>query len=202
MAYNGGCVVAMGGKNCVAIASDKRFGISYSTVSMECPKTFEMGPYLHLGLAGLHTDVLTVYQRLKFRLNLFELQENRFIKPKTFSSMVSNLLYERRFGPYFVEPIIAGLDPVTFQPFISVMDLIGCANVCSDFAVIGTSNEQLYGMCEALWKPDLEPEDLFESISQALMNAFDRDAYSGWGGVVTIIEKDKVTVKDLRTRMD
>ena len=32
------------------------------------------------------------------------------------------------------------------------MDLIGCANVCSDFAVIGTSNEQLYGMCEALWK--------------------------------------------------
>jgi 20S proteasome subunit beta 3 len=35
------------------------------------------------------------------------------------------------------------------------MDLIGCANVCSDFAVVGTSNEQLYGMCEALWKPDL-----------------------------------------------
>ena len=62
--------------------------------------------------------------------------------------------YLSRFGPYFIEPIIAGLDPVTYKPFISVMDLIGCANVCSDFAVVGTSNEQLYGMCEALWKPD------------------------------------------------
>ena len=35
-------------------------------------------------------------QRLKFRLNLYELKENRRIKPKTFLSMVSNLLYSRR----------------------------------------------------------------------------------------------------------
>lgn len=126
-------------------------------------------------------------QRLKFRLNLYELQENRHIKPKTFSSMVSNLLYERRFGPYFIEPIIAGLDPKTSEPFISVMDLIGQPCVSKDFAVAGSSSEQLYGMCEALWRPDLQPEDLFETISQALMNAFDRDAYSGWGAVVYVM---------------
>ena len=34
---------------------------------------------------------------------------------------VSNMLYERRFGPFFVEPIVAGLDPVTFQPYICNM---------------------------------------------------------------------------------
>lgn len=61
MSYNGGTVVAMAGKNCVAIASDKRYGIQYSTVSMEFPKVFEMGPHLYLGLAGLATDVQTVY---------------------------------------------------------------------------------------------------------------------------------------------
>jgi len=60
MTYNGGSVVAMAGKNCVAIASDKRFGIQYSTVSMDFPKVFEMGPNLFLGLAGLATDVQTV----------------------------------------------------------------------------------------------------------------------------------------------
>ena len=31
------------------------------------------------------------------------------------------------------------------------------------------------------------PDDLFETISQALMNAFDRDAVSGWGAVVYIM---------------
>lgn len=32
-----------------------------------------------------------------------------------------------------------------------------------------------------------EPEDLFETISQALLNAVDRDALSGWGAVVHIM---------------
>ncbi|KAJ8939312.1 hypothetical protein NQ314_011170 [Rhamnusium bicolor] len=66
----------------------------------------------------------------------------------------------------------------------------------------GTASAQLYGMCEALWEPNLGPEDLFETTSQALINAFDRDAISGWGATVYIIEKDKVTIKNLKTRMD
>jgi 20S proteasome alpha/beta subunit len=44
-------------------------------------------------------------------------------------------------------------------------------------------------MAESLWEADLAPEDLFETISQTLLNAVDRDAYSGWGAVVWIIEK-------------
>ena len=58
------------------------------------------------------------------------------------------------------------------------------------------------GMCETLWKPNMTPDELFECISQALMNAMDRDASSGWGAVVNIIEKDKITTKKLKTRMD
>ena len=42
------------------------------------------------------------------------------------------MLYERRFGPFFVEPIVAGLDPVTFQPYICNMDLIGTNLICTN----------------------------------------------------------------------
>lgn len=202
MSYNGSAIVAMRGKNCVAIASDRRFGIQAQTVSMERQKIFEMAPRLYIGLSGLGTDVQTVANRLKFRLNLYTLRENRNIKPKTFMSMVANLLYERRFGPYFTEPVIAGLDPKTFEPFICNLDLIGCPMVTDDFVVAGTCTEQLYGMCESLWQPDLEPDDLFETISQALLNAVDRDAVSGWGVIVHVIEKDKITTKTLKARMD
>jgi 20S proteasome subunit beta 3 len=202
MAYNGGAIIAMKGKNCVAIAADKRLGVRGHTISMDFKKIFEMGPHLYVGLPGLATDTVTVFQRLRFRLNLYELRENRRVQPETFASMVSNLLYERRFGPYFVEPVVAGLDAKTGEPYICNMDLIGCLNEPKDFVVGGTCSEQLYGMCEALWEPDLGPEDLFETISQALVNAMDRDAISGWGGVVHIIEKDKVTTKNIKTRMD
>ena len=58
------------------------------------------------------------------------------------------------------------------------------------------------GMCETLWKPKMNPDELFECISQSLMNAMDRDASSGWGAIVHIIEKDKVTTRKLKTRMD
>jgi 20S proteasome subunit beta 3 len=202
MSYNGAAVVAMKGKDCVAIASDRRFGIQAQTVAMDFQKIFEMGPHLYVGLPGLATDVITVSQKLKFRLNLYELRENRHIKPKTFMSMISNLLYERRFGPYFVEPVIAGLDPKTMEPFVASLDLIGCPMETEDFVVSGTCTEQMYGMCESLWEPDMEPDMLFECISQALMNAVDRDAVSGWGGIVHIIEKDKVTTRTLKARMD
>lgn len=67
------------------------------------------------------------------------------------------------------------------------MDLIGCINFAKDFVVSGTAGPNLYGMCESLWEPNLEPEDLFETISQALLNAQDRDALSGWGAVVHVM---------------
>ncbi|KAG2461095.1 PSB3 protein, partial [Polypterus senegalus] len=187
MSYNGGAVMAMRGKNCVAIAADRRFGIQAQMVTTDFQKIFPMGDRLFIGLAGLATDVQTVSQRLKFRLNLYELKEGRQIKPKTFMSMVSNLLYERRFGPYYVEPVIAGLDPKTFEPFICSLDLIGCPMITEDFVVSGTCAEQMYGMCESLWEPNMEPEDLFETISQAMLNAVDRDAVSGMGVIVHVM---------------
>lgn len=60
MEYNGGAVVAMVGKNCVAIASDKRLGQRGLTVSNDFPKAFCVSPQLYIGLAGLATDVQTL----------------------------------------------------------------------------------------------------------------------------------------------
>ena len=58
------------------------------------------------------------------------------------------------------------------------------------------------GMCEALWQPDMNTEEIFECIAQALTNALDRDASSGWGAVVHIIEAERITTKKIKTRMD
>lgn len=35
MAYNGGCVVAMTGKDCVAIATDHRFGVQVNILILQ-----------------------------------------------------------------------------------------------------------------------------------------------------------------------
>lgn len=123
------------------------------------------------------------------------------MKPEAFSALVSTMLYEKRFGPWFCEPVIAGLDAEN-KPFLSGMDLIGAPVFTDDFVVCGTCTSNLHGTCEALYRKDMEPEDLFEVLSQCLLASMDRDALSGWGAVVHIITPEGVTTRHLKTRQD
>lgn len=168
---------------------------------MDATRIFPMHEKLYLGLTGLMTDVTTLDQLFRFKLEMYEMRENRKIKPKTFANLVSSTLYGKRFGPYFSEPVIAGLDKDN-KPFLCSMDLLGCIAEADDFAVAGTCAESLLGTCETFYRPNLEPDDLFETVSQSLLAALDRDCISGWGAVVHIITKDGVTTRELDGRMD
>ena len=267
--YNGAAIIAMAGKNCVAIASDLRFGVQLCTMAMDFKKVFQIHDKCFVGLAGLATDMQTLcvalahvllveqpspppraaahaaraprggaarrggrrarqnlglraspaaprahnrrargcvarsrrLQRFQFRHNLYKLREDRDMKPSVFANFVSNLLYEKRFGPYFCEPVIAGLEP-DGTPYITGMDLIGAMAPADNFIVSGTANESLLGACESLYREDLEPEELFEVISQAMLSTLGRDSMSGWGAVVNVITMDGVITRTIRTRMD
>ncbi len=76
------------------------------------------------------------------------------MKPATFGQMLSATLYERRFGPYFVSPVVAGLDD-DGTPYLCGMDSIGAIETAKDFMVAGTAQDSLYGMCESMYQPDL-----------------------------------------------
>ena len=143
------------------------------------------------------------------------------------------MLYERRFGPFFVEPIVAGLDPVTFKPYICNMVSKITLNF-KDFCVRGSyffafrtqlatslsqSTSWLAAPARSSWwacaklcgSPRWSQTSFLSAFRrcsasslccqfynctcfQAVMNAMDRDAISGWGAVVHIIEKDKVNL--------
>lgn len=199
--YNGAAIIAMKGKDCVAIAADRRFGVQALTLATDFKKIFPITTKTYIGLAGLATDVQTMSEKLRFKVNMYKLREEKEIDTKTFAHLVSSTLYEKRFGPYFTAPVIAGLEK-NGDPFICSMDYIGCINFAKDFVVAGTASTQLYGMCESFWEPDMDSETLFEAISQSLLNGVDRDAISGWGGIVHVITKDGVITKLLKGRMD
>jgi len=187
-------------------------------------------------MSGLITDMQTLHNKLNFRVKLYELREERKIKPETFANLVSSVLYSARyagallaekknyfkpanflllflsFGPWFIEPVVCGLQDKDGKkdgnfsflalfwptlkttplfscpvPFICAMDLIGAPVYTNDFLVAGTSGPELYGVCEAMYRPNLEPDDLFETISQCLLAAVDRDCLAGWGAIVHIM---------------
>ncbi|KAJ1675722.1 proteasome core particle subunit beta 3 [Spiromyces aspiralis] len=199
--YNGAAVLAMVGKDCVVIGCDKRLGERALTVSTDFEKVFKVRDKLFVGLPGLATDVKTLHDRIRYRVNIYEMEEERPMQPKVLANMISSMLYQKRFGPYFIEPIIAGIDENN-KPYIASMDLIGCILTAKDFVVGGTASDNLYGMCEALWEPDMGPDDLFRLASQALVNAVDRDAMSGWGAVVHVITPEKHETYHVQMRQD
>ncbi|CAG9332571.1 PSMB3 [Blepharisma stoltei] len=199
--FHGGSILAIKGKNCVAIAMDRRLGAQYKTVSTTFQRVFKMTDKCLAGFIGLGGDVQTIGADLKYKLNLYALKENRQIQPKTLSWLISNMLYGRRFGPYFIEPLVAGLDENN-EPYISTSDSIGCMTDGDNFFCIGTASELMLGACESFVKPDLEAEELFEVASQCLLSALDRDAFSGWGAVVYIITPAGITARTLKARMD
>ena len=194
-------MIAMAGKNCVGIAADRRLGQRLTTIATDFQKVFPLDDKLYVGLAGLATDVQTLYQLLEYHIKLYELREERKMPPQVLGHLLSTLLYSKRFSPYFAEPIVAGLDDKD-QPYLAAMDLIGAGVSEDTFVVSGTCTGNLYGMCESLYRPNLEPNELAEVLAQALLSSVDRDALSGWGGVVHIITPQGVLTNELKGRQD
>jgi hypothetical protein len=58
--YNGAAIVAMAGKECVAIGSDLRLGVQFQTLATDYKKVYRIHDKLFIGLAGLSTDAQTL----------------------------------------------------------------------------------------------------------------------------------------------
>ena len=89
-------MLAMAGKNCVAIAADTRYGIQAQTIDTNFSRVFKLHDKVYYGLSGLATDVQTLDQRFKFHHKLYSLREERNMKASVFGGFASNLLYKRR----------------------------------------------------------------------------------------------------------
>ena len=114
------------------------------------PETFSgKQPYCFLSLSMISDSYVSKYvpyhtttHHIKTTLNYLN---PSFPSPhhtlSIFPALLSTILYEKRFGPYFCEPVVAGLlDDNT--PFLSGMDLIGApvfTKVCGVVVLFGLS---------------------------------------------------------------
>ncbi|ELQ74741.1 20S proteasome, regulatory subunit beta type PSMB3/PUP3 [Trachipleistophora hominis] len=199
--FYGGSVLALTGKHSAIIVSDKRLGNNSITVSTQHDRVYKMSDKVYVGMTLFVPDVQMLVRKLRMEVNLFEIEENRRIDPDEFSSLLSYTLYSHRFSPRFVDPVVAGIDAHD-KPYICSMDLLGCQSTSNDFCAVGTAEDKLYGLAEALYVPDMNDDELFVTAMQIFLNAVDRDALSGWGAEAHIISRDRVVKRTVKSRMD
>lgn len=208
MTLNGGSLLAMAGEGCVAMAVDKRFGSGPQMVTIAPRHVWSPHANLMLGFVGLEGDVRSLSEDLKIEvankrnrsLGFGTNTAERRISPPALASVTSHLLWNKR--SYFVEPLVVGLMEKTGKPFLCAMDMIGAQSFSKSFICAGAASESLYGTAEALWNPNLGPEELANVCGKAFQSALERDCLSGYGILVYLITKDGITEFDLATRND
>lgn len=205
---NGGSLLAMAGKECVALAVDKRFGSGPQMVTISPRHVWSPHPNLLLGFVGLEGDVQSLSADLKGEvtstrnraIGIGTDMRGRRISPPALASLTSHILWRKR--AYFVEPLVVGLMERTHSPYLCAMDMIGAQSVSTSFVCSGVASMSLYGTAEALWKPNMEPRELAEVCGKAFQSALERDCLSGYGILVYLITKDGIIEFDLASRSD
>lgn len=282
--FNGGSILAMAGRNSVAIAIDSRFGLGMQTISTgdngllhdddtdgiltneddhEKIMTNDQGRrggsssvgnprILHLpnsnallAWTGLYGDGIGFAEEMnvllarKVRragmLGFGGSETKRKMSPRAITMLMSHMLYRRRNSPYYVEPVVVGLESVCvpifeehpsyasrelelqsssvvqvdenaledqtnilrpkitsyrtiLKPYLCGTDMLGAQSSSQSFVCSGVASRSLHGTAEALWKPNLNDDELVEVCGKAFLSALERDILSGYGAVVYLIK--------------
>lgn len=107
---NGGTAVGIAGKDYVLIASETRLSTGYSIRTREQSKIFPLTSKILLAATGCFCDALTFAKVIEARTKNYLYEHNRTISTAACAQLVSNMLYYKRFFPYYISPLLAGLD--------------------------------------------------------------------------------------------
>lgn len=107
---NGGTVVAIAGKDYSIIASETRLSTGYQIYTREQSKMFQLTPKTVLGSTGCWCDALTFAKVIESRTKNYLHEHNRPISTPACAQLISTMLYYKRFFPYYISNIVAGLD--------------------------------------------------------------------------------------------
>ncbi|KAJ2854440.1 Proteasome subunit beta type-6 [Coemansia erecta] len=107
---NGGTSLAIAGSDYVVVASDARQSNGYIINSRYSPKAFQLTNNVILATSGYAADAKRLVEVLEQNSQMYFHKHEKPMSTTATAQMLSNTLYGRRFFPYYVFPILAGLD--------------------------------------------------------------------------------------------
>jgi len=212
---NGGSIISVAGEDYAIVASDTRLSEGYSILSRAQPHLYQMQSNCVVGCVGFHGDCLTFTKTLEIRLKMYEHEHNKKASTPAIAQLVSTMLYNRRFFPFYVNTVVAGINN----------EGEGCIY---SYDPVGSYERETYragGSSSALLQPLLDNqlgmknqtpsfelnrsytvkcgrEKVLALIKDAFISAAERDIYTGDELVVKIVTKNGVSVETFPLRKD
>ncbi|KAL8784389.1 MAG: hypothetical protein Q9213_003989 [Squamulea squamosa] len=112
---NGGTTLGITGSDFALLAGDTRFTNGYSINTRFDPKVFPLGSpdddaRLVLSTVGFAADGKALKERLETACNMYAYYHGKPITLEACDHRLSTLLYQKRFFPYQVQAMLAGID--------------------------------------------------------------------------------------------
>ncbi|CAK43377.1 proteasome subunit beta type-6 [Aspergillus awamori] len=115
---NGGSTLGITGSDFAILAGDTRSVAGYNINSRYVPKVFKIGgddesgegANIVLSVVGFAADGQALKERLDAVVKMYKYQHGKPMSVRACAQRLSTILYQKRFFPYYVHAILAGLD--------------------------------------------------------------------------------------------
>lgn len=108
---NGGTVLGIAGEDFAILAGDTRIVSGYNIDSRYEPKVFDVGDNIVMTANGFAADGAALIDRFKSAFKWYKFDNNnKKLTIQSAARYIQHLLYGKRFFPFYVSTLIAGLD--------------------------------------------------------------------------------------------
>ncbi len=170
----------------VVLASERRISYGNFVVSKSTKKTFKITDFVGACCAGMVADMQVLAMQMRALTKVRKLELKREIPPNSVAKMMSTLMYERRFYPLLTQVIVGG---VNGEAAIYTLDPLGSV-LPDDYAAVGTGAEMALGVLDQEYKKGMKEKDAVALAVKSIKSAIMRDAASGDGIDVLVVDKN------------
>jgi proteasome beta subunit len=184
----GATAVGIAYKDGVVLGAERRITLGSFVRSKTGKKVFRVTENVGAVCAGMVADMQNLVREVSVYSKLKELESRKPMKPNSVAKLMSTLMFQNRYAPLLTQVILGG---VGLKPVVYVLDPLG--SVISDqYATVGTGEETAIGVVEAGYSPSITQKDARELLLSSIRAAIARDAMSGNGIDLLIVDKSGI----------
>ncbi|AIF84378.1 proteasome endopeptidase complex, beta component [Candidatus Nitrososphaera evergladensis SR1] len=175
-------------KDGVVLAADTRASAGFFIADRHVMKIQKVDNHLAMTIAGGVADAQNLVDTMRYNANIFRLENKENIPVKSAARLCSNILFNNRYFPYYVQIIMAGYTNEEGGRIYNI-DLFGSLTT-EKFISTGSGSPVAYGYLEPEYKEGMSVNDAYKVAMQAIAAAIRRNAGTGDNINVAIIDKD------------